>query len=98
MVILSLCFSPLSASLFAVRDTDVVLPPTPVNSMSGISYNQGDAVQDLTAFVTAAGYASASVLYDLPSPPWTLDGYTIPPLDVCSFVLRITRCLTLVLR
>jgi hypothetical protein len=48
MVILSLCFSPLSASLFTVKDTYLDQPAITVDTTTEIGLNQGDTFQDLT--------------------------------------------------
>jgi hypothetical protein len=59
MVILSLCFSPLSASLFTVRDTYLIQPSTTVDSLYGIGLNQGEAFRDLTGEGDTLGASSS---------------------------------------
>ncbi|KAG6917776.1 hypothetical protein DXG01_001181 [Tephrocybe rancida] len=53
-----------------------------LNNLGVIGLNQDDQFQDLTSFVTAAGFASASVLYSLPDPPFVHDQYTIAPFEL----------------
>ncbi|KAL1744270.1 hypothetical protein HDZ31DRAFT_17262, partial [Schizophyllum fasciatum] len=38
-----------------------------------------------SAFLTAAGFASATVLYDLKAPPFILEGYTIAPFELPTY-------------
>ena len=45
----------------------------------------------LAAFVTAAGYASASILYSLGDPSFVHDGYTVAPFEVCYSSYRLRQ-------
>ncbi|KAG6888940.1 hypothetical protein C0995_004795 [Termitomyces sp. Mi166 len=82
MVLLSLLFQPLSAALLTVKDTWLPLPDLTLNNLGAIGLNQDPQFRDLTSFMTAAGFASASVLYSLPNPPFTHDQYTIAPFEL----------------
>ncbi|KAG5353078.1 hypothetical protein C0989_010701 [Termitomyces sp. Mn162] len=82
MVLISLLFQPLSAALLSVKDTWLPLPDVTRENLGAIGLNQSAQFQDLTAFVTAAGFASASVLYSLPDPPFIHGQYTIAPFEL----------------
>lgn len=82
MVVLSLAFQPLAAALLVVKDTWLPEPDVTLNNLAAIGLNQGLQFNDLTAFVTAAGYASASVLYRLGAPPFTNGPYTVAPFQL----------------
>ncbi|KII91113.1 hypothetical protein PLICRDRAFT_155954 [Plicaturopsis crispa FD-325 SS-3] len=88
MVLVSLTFQPLAAAVFSVRDTYIPVPNVQVNNLQLIGLNQNAQFQDLTAFLSAAGYASASVLYDIGDPDFIHDTYTIGefqlPTDVAT--------------
>lgn len=43
------------------------------------------------AFLTAAGYASADVMYDVGDPPFIYQGFTVAPIDVNIPELKITK-------
>ncbi|KDQ60228.1 hypothetical protein JAAARDRAFT_32601 [Jaapia argillacea MUCL 33604] len=77
LTLLALVFSPLAGALLTVRDTWIAAPDMVVNNLAAISLNQADQFWDLTFFLTAAGYASASVLYNLPDPEFIHQGYTV---------------------
>ncbi|KAG6841001.1 hypothetical protein C0991_002781 [Blastosporella zonata] len=61
-----------------------------LNNLGAIGLNQDPQFQDLTTFVTAAGFASASVLYNLPDPAFIHDQYTIAPFEV-SFKVHFNQ-------
>ncbi|KAG6876440.1 hypothetical protein C0993_003142 [Termitomyces sp. T159_Od127] len=82
MVLLSLLFQPLSAALLVVKDTYLPLPDVTLNTTSAIGLNHDLQYLDLTSFVTAAGFASASVLYNLPDPSFIHEQYTVAPFEV----------------
>ncbi|KAH0581767.1 hypothetical protein J132_10903 [Termitomyces sp. J132] len=82
MVLISLLFQPLSAALLSVKDTWLPLPDVTRENLGAIGLNQSAQFQDLTAFLTAAGFASASVLYSLPDPPFIHGQYTIAPFEL----------------
>ncbi|KAF8880015.1 hypothetical protein BD779DRAFT_1550009 [Infundibulicybe gibba] len=82
MVVLSLSFQPLAAALLAVRDTYIQEPDVTLNSLKAISLNPNVQVTDLTAFLTAAGYASASVLYHFPDPSFINGPYSVAPFQL----------------
>ncbi|GLB39261.1 hypothetical protein LshimejAT787_0604230 [Lyophyllum shimeji] len=82
MVVLSLSFQPLAAALLVVKDTWLQVPDVTLNNLAAIGLNQGGQFNDLTAFVTAAGYASASVLYRLGDPPFIHGPYTVAPFQL----------------
>lgn len=60
------------------------IPDRTAHSLQAIGLNQGTNFNDLTSFLTASGYASASVLYDLGDIPFVLDKYTVAPFRVKS--------------
>ncbi|KAF8656532.1 hypothetical protein AX16_002496 [Volvariella volvacea WC 439] len=82
MVVLSLTFQPLAAALLVVRDTYIQEPDSNMNTLSAVGLNQNEQFQDLTSFLTAAGYASAAVLYGLHDPPFIHQPYTIAPFQL----------------
>ncbi|PBK94756.1 hypothetical protein ARMGADRAFT_1164356 [Armillaria gallica] len=82
MVLLSLTFQPLAAALLVVRDTWWGLPDATVNTLAAIGLNQNEDFDDLTSFLTAAGFASASVLYNLGNPPFVFGAYTVAPFQL----------------
>ncbi|KAF8067656.1 hypothetical protein FPV67DRAFT_1581278 [Lyophyllum atratum] len=82
MVVLSLAFQPLAAALLVVKDTWLPEPDITLNNLAAIGLNQDLQFNDLTAFVTAAGYASASVLYHLGDPPFINGQYTVAPFQL----------------
>ncbi|KAF9460651.1 hypothetical protein BDZ94DRAFT_888808 [Collybia nuda] len=77
MVIISLMLQPLASALLSVRDTWVQEPDISLKSLQSIGLNNDTHYRDLTSFLTAAGYASASVLYNLADPPFVNGTYTI---------------------
>ncbi|KDQ58771.1 hypothetical protein JAAARDRAFT_34626 [Jaapia argillacea MUCL 33604] len=82
MAILALSFQPLAAGLLTERDTWIMDPDMTVNNEALLGLNQADQFWDLTFFLTAAGYASASVLYNLPDPSFILGGFTVAPFQI----------------
>jgi hypothetical protein len=82
ITLLALVFQPLGAAMFIVRDTWWGPPAFNVNNSAAISLNQGPIFQDLTAFLSAAGYSSSSVLYGLGDPPFIHDVYTVAPFHI----------------
>ncbi|KAG5637195.1 hypothetical protein H0H81_005408 [Sphagnurus paluster] len=81
MVVLSLAFQPLAAALLVVKDTWWRAPDVTLNNLGALGLNQDLQFNDLTSFVTAAGYASASVLYRLQDPPFVSGQYTVAPFE-----------------
>jgi len=77
MVLLTLSFQPLAAALFSVKDTWISEPDITLQNLAAISLNQNSQFDDLTSFLTAAGYASAASLYNLGNPPFIDDQYTV---------------------
>ncbi|KAJ7368063.1 hypothetical protein DFH08DRAFT_761565 [Mycena albidolilacea] len=82
MVLVTLCFQPLGSALLSVRNTWIPLPDATLSSISTVSLNQDLEFQDLTIFLTAAGYASASVGYNLQQPPFIWESYTVMPFQI----------------
>ncbi|KDQ22240.1 hypothetical protein PLEOSDRAFT_1086950 [Pleurotus ostreatus PC15] len=82
MVLLSLSFQPLAAALLVVKDTWMTEPDSTVNNLALLGLNQNDEFGNLTTFVTAAGFAAASILYNLPEPPFVHGAYTIAPFEI----------------
>ncbi|KAL0957578.1 hypothetical protein HGRIS_001362 [Hohenbuehelia grisea] len=82
MVLLSLAFQPLAAALLVVKDTWWTKPDMTVNNLRTLGLNQNEEFFNLTTFVTAAGFASASVLYNLGEPPFVHQPYTIAPFGI----------------
>ncbi|KDR73211.1 hypothetical protein GALMADRAFT_72477, partial [Galerina marginata CBS 339.88] len=83
MVILSLSFQPLAAALLVVKDTWMQAPDITLKNLAAIGLNQNLQFNDLTSFLTGAGYAGASILYGLPSPafiqvPYTVANFELP--------------------
>ncbi|KAF7301472.1 Non-specific serine/threonine protein kinase [Mycena indigotica] len=69
-------------SLLNVKNTWFTLEPFNVNTVATVGLNQSSEFQDLTIFLTAAGYASASVGYNLPEPPFVWEDYTVTPFEI----------------
>ncbi|KAF8920335.1 hypothetical protein CPB85DRAFT_1274646 [Mucidula mucida] len=88
MVLLSLTFQPLAAALLVVNDVWWSVPNQTMQTVQQVGLNQNLQFDDLTSFLTAAGFSSASVLYNLPNPPFTLDGYTVAEFQLPTNVLR----------
>ncbi|KAJ6510035.1 hypothetical protein C8R47DRAFT_1208087 [Mycena vitilis] len=82
MVLLTLCFQPLASALLSVRNTWITLPIVTRNTVSTVSLNQDPEFADLTIFLTASGYASASVGYNLQAPPFVFESYTVAPFEI----------------
>ncbi|KXN84108.1 hypothetical protein AN958_00433 [Leucoagaricus sp. SymC.cos] len=86
MALLALAFQPLAAALLAVRDTWLPQPSVSITNQFAVGLNQNDQFSDLTSFLTASGYAGASILYNLGDPPFIHQGYTVGAFDLPSFV------------
>ncbi|KAF9444645.1 hypothetical protein P691DRAFT_836023 [Macrolepiota fuliginosa MF-IS2] len=86
MALLALSFQPLAAALLVVRDTWFPQPGVTVNNLAALGLNQDNQFNDLTSFLTASGYAGASVLYDLGDPPFIHQQYTIGGFDLPTFI------------
>ncbi|KAK7021922.1 hypothetical protein VNI00_017151 [Paramarasmius palmivorus] len=82
MLLTSLSFQPLSAALLNVRDTWWSLPDATVNTKTILGLNQNAAFSDLTAFLSSAGFAGATALFNLPQPAFTNGLYTIMQFDM----------------
>ncbi|KAI0689567.1 hypothetical protein BC835DRAFT_1418450 [Cytidiella melzeri] len=79
LVIITFCFQPLSAALFNVQDVFWLEPRSTSTSLASIGLNQDANFQDLSSFLTAAGYASANVRYGVGDPAFVYQEYTIAP-------------------
>jgi len=79
MVLITLCFQPLASALLSVRNTWIPLPEATSNTLSIVGLNQNPDFNDFTLFLTASGYASASVGYNLQRPPFVFSTYTVMP-------------------
>ncbi|KAF5380067.1 hypothetical protein D9615_006118 [Tricholomella constricta] len=82
MVVLSLAFQPLAAALLVVKDVWWQAPDITLDTVQAIGLNQDLQFEDLTSFVTAAGFASASVLYRLADIPFIRGPYTVAPFQL----------------
>ncbi|KAJ6539120.1 hypothetical protein B0H19DRAFT_1177232 [Mycena capillaripes] len=82
MVLITLCFQPLASALLSVRNTWIPLDPITRHTVSTISLNQDAEFNDLTTFLTASGYASASVGYNLQQPPFVMKPFTVTPFEI----------------
>jgi hypothetical protein len=82
MVVLSFTFQPLASALLVVKDAWWTEPDLNVNNLGAIGLNQNLQFTDLTSFLTAAGYAAASILYKLDNPPFVLGDYTVAPFEL----------------
>ncbi|KAI0797247.1 hypothetical protein BC629DRAFT_1592295 [Irpex lacteus] len=86
LVIITFSFQPLSAALFNVQDVFWLEPlmcdwgvRSTSTSLASIGLNQDGNFQDLSSFLTAAGYASANVRYGVGDPAFIHQGYTVAP-------------------
>ncbi|TFK47572.1 hypothetical protein OE88DRAFT_1665776 [Heliocybe sulcata] len=86
MAITSLALQPLGAALLTVRDTWLATPDQTLNNTAALGLNLDDQFWDVTSFLTAAGYASASVLYNLGDPMFIQDGYTVAPFELPTYI------------
>ncbi|PPQ90530.1 hypothetical protein CVT25_015820 [Psilocybe cyanescens] len=77
MVLMTLSFQPLASALLVVKDTWTEIPNVNTKNIQAISLNQNLQFNDLSSFLAAAGYAGASVLYDLAPPPFVRLPYTV---------------------
>jgi hypothetical protein len=84
MVLVTLSFQPLAGALLVVRDTWWQMPDQTVNNIAHLGLNQNSNFQDLTSFLSAAGFASASVLYNVSNPSFIFEAYTVAPFEVPS--------------
>lgn len=82
MVLLTISFQPLSAALLVVRDTWWHEPDMSVQSLRSLGFNNSFEFQQLTPFLTAAGFASASILYNLTDPSFIHNEYSIAPFEL----------------
>jgi len=82
VALLALLIEPLCASMFVVKNTWWGPDPFNVTNLASLSLNEGPAFQDLTVFLSAAGYAASSVLYNFGDPPFIHDVYTIGPFQI----------------
>ncbi|KAI0292909.1 hypothetical protein BC826DRAFT_1017480 [Russula brevipes] len=82
MALLALSFQPVSAALFSLRDVYERLPDTTVNNLRTISLSTDEQVQDLTGYLAASGFASASAVYGLGEPAFVHEGYTVGKLEL----------------
>jgi len=89
LVIMCIALQPLASALLDVRDTfwepqDFFI----VNNLAKVGLNKNAQFTDLTDFVTAAGYASSAILYNLTDPRFIFNGWTVGPFDMPSFIGR----------
>jgi hypothetical protein len=82
LALLALVFQPLAAAMFTVRNTWLAHPITNVSNLGIIGLNQDESFQDLTSFLSAAGFASSSILYDFGDPPFLHNVYTVAPFQI----------------
>ncbi|RDB16062.1 hypothetical protein Hypma_003454 [Hypsizygus marmoreus] len=82
MVVLSLAFQPLAAALLVVKDTWWQEPDVTLSTLGALGLNQNLQFNELTSFLTAAGYASAAVLYRLADPSFINGPYTVAPFQL----------------
>ncbi|KAF9442920.1 hypothetical protein P691DRAFT_844735 [Macrolepiota fuliginosa MF-IS2] len=85
LALLALTFQPLAAALITIRDTPLVKPESSMN-LAALGLNQDDQFNNLTSFLTASGYAGASVLYGFGDPPFIHQGYTIGAFELPTSV------------
>ncbi|KAF9041203.1 hypothetical protein BJ165DRAFT_1529953 [Panaeolus papilionaceus] len=86
MVIMTLSFQPLAAALLVVKDIWQQDPATTMSNLQAVGLNQNLQFTDLTSFVTAAGYAGASILYDLDPPSFVQVPYTVAQFQIPTAV------------
>ncbi|KAJ3788686.1 hypothetical protein GGU10DRAFT_285725 [Lentinula aff. detonsa] len=82
MVLLTLSFQPLAGALLIVRNTWWQMPDINIHNTAHLGLNQNSNFLDLTSFLTAAGFASSSSLYDLPDPPFISGPYTVASFEL----------------
>ncbi|PSR76168.1 hypothetical protein PHLCEN_2v8591 [Hermanssonia centrifuga] len=82
LVMLTFSFQPLAAALFNVQDIFQTDPQQIVGNLGAIGLNQNGNFEDLTSFLTAAGYASANVLYGIGDPSFIHNGFTVAPFEI----------------
>ncbi|KAH8833004.1 hypothetical protein DL96DRAFT_1584277 [Flagelloscypha sp. PMI_526] len=79
LVLISLVFQPLASALVSVRVVWENEGSLTTHQQQALGLNQNADFNDLTSFLTAAGYASSSILYDLGDIPFVLGPYTVAP-------------------
>ncbi|KAF4616356.1 hypothetical protein D9613_008619 [Agrocybe pediades] len=84
MVLVTLTVQPLASAVLVVKSTWIQLPDTTTTNLRSIGLNQNLQFNDLTW----AGYAAASVLYDLPSPAFIKVPYTIANFELPQTITR----------
>ncbi|KAJ3778951.1 hypothetical protein FB446DRAFT_268736 [Lentinula raphanica] len=82
MVLLTLSFQPLAGALLIVKNTWWQMPDINIHNTAQLGLNQNTNFQDLTSFLTAAGFASSDSLYDLPNPPFISGPYTVASFEL----------------
>ncbi|KAJ3739563.1 hypothetical protein DFH05DRAFT_1560326 [Lentinula detonsa] len=82
MVLLTLSFQPLAGALLIVRNTWWQMPDINIHNTAHLGLNQNSNFLDLTSFLTAAGFASSSSLYELPDPPFISGPYTVASFEL----------------
>jgi hypothetical protein len=75
--IITLVVNPLAPAMFTITNVLWGPPAFPVNNAATLGLNLGPEYHDLTVFLSAAGFASSSVLYGFGDPPFIHDEYTI---------------------
>ncbi|KAJ7117388.1 hypothetical protein C8R43DRAFT_1137680 [Mycena crocata] len=88
MVLITLAFQPLASALLSAKNTWITNPDVTLNTISTVALNQDPEFNDLTIFLTASGYASASVGYNLQQPPFVWDQYTVTPFELPTDIAK----------
>lgn len=79
MVLMSLSFQPLSASLLNLRDVWYTDPGPTMQTNATLGLNEDANFEDLTYFLTSSSYASANVLFNVGNPPFVWGQYAVTP-------------------
>ncbi|KAF9560606.1 hypothetical protein CPC08DRAFT_689904 [Agrocybe pediades] len=72
--VVTYAFQPLAGSIFQIR-TGSQMDSTTVTSIQSVGLSPQADISDLNAFIAAAGYVDASVLFNLPDPPFVEGGW-----------------------
>ncbi|KAF7972810.1 hypothetical protein HWV62_17000 [Athelia sp. TMB] len=91
--LLALVFQPVASAIFSTKPTYITTNLSNMSNLGAISLNLGQEFTDLTSFLSAAGYASSSVLYNLGDPNFLHGPYTIAPFERLTGLSQLPRSL-----
>ncbi|KAI0646463.1 hypothetical protein C8Q79DRAFT_671695 [Trametes meyenii] len=81
-VIVTFAFQPLAGTLISVQDIWWIGSHVSVNSLAKIGLARVEDFLDMTEFQAASSFASADVMYNVSSPPFISNGYTVAEFEL----------------